>query len=127
VASVIVHEEWHLRHGRDERGAYVAQLTALAMLGAPSPLITDVRRSMTVAVERQRQRADSERAGELLDAVIEDRRRHDTGCNTPLRQSTDYGGQADDDRDGYAGTGRGLLGDASCGGSARERFMERRR
>lgn len=33
IASVLVHEEWHLRNGPDERGAYLAQLTALLMLG----------------------------------------------------------------------------------------------
>jgi hypothetical protein len=33
IASIIVHEEWHLRYGPDERGAYEAQLTALAALG----------------------------------------------------------------------------------------------
>jgi hypothetical protein len=33
VASTIVHEEWHLRHGRDERGAYYAQLMALQLMG----------------------------------------------------------------------------------------------
>ena len=33
IASIIVHEEWHLRNGADERGAYQAQLTALAALG----------------------------------------------------------------------------------------------
>lgn len=33
LASIYVHEEWHLRHGADERAAYEAQLTALAMLG----------------------------------------------------------------------------------------------
>jgi hypothetical protein len=33
VASIIVHEEWHLRHGDDERGAYHAQLTELQRLG----------------------------------------------------------------------------------------------
>lgn len=34
LASVLVHEEWHVRNGPDERGAYLAQLTALATLGA---------------------------------------------------------------------------------------------
>jgi hypothetical protein len=34
IASIIVHEQWHLDHGPDERGAYEAQLTALALLGA---------------------------------------------------------------------------------------------
>lgn len=33
LASIIVHEEWHLRNGPDERSAYLAQLTALAALG----------------------------------------------------------------------------------------------
>ena len=33
VASLLVHEEWHLRKGGDERGAYLAQLTALAAMG----------------------------------------------------------------------------------------------
>ena len=33
IASLIVHEEWHLRHGADERGAYQAQLTMLHALG----------------------------------------------------------------------------------------------
>jgi len=33
VASIIVHEEWHLLHGPDEEGAYYAQLMALQVLG----------------------------------------------------------------------------------------------
>src|SRR5262245_56629662 len=33
LASVLVHEEWHLRHGADERGAYEAQLGTLLRLG----------------------------------------------------------------------------------------------
>jgi hypothetical protein len=34
IAGVLVHEEWHVRHGPDERSAYEAQLTALAALGS---------------------------------------------------------------------------------------------
>ena len=34
LASVLIHEEWHVRHGGDERGAYNAQLLALLHLGA---------------------------------------------------------------------------------------------
>lgn len=34
IASVLVHEEWHLRHGSDEAGAYDAQLMALLTTGA---------------------------------------------------------------------------------------------
>ncbi len=33
IASILVHEEWHLRHGADESDAYHAQLTALAAMG----------------------------------------------------------------------------------------------
>jgi len=33
LASILVHEEWHLRHGPDERGAYQAQLIELIRLG----------------------------------------------------------------------------------------------
>jgi len=29
-----VHEEWHLKNGEDEKGAYEAQLTELARLGS---------------------------------------------------------------------------------------------
>jgi hypothetical protein len=48
IASIIVHEEWHLRNGADERGAYQAQLTALAALGfgESSRVNWAVRRSM---------------------------------------------------------------------------------
>jgi hypothetical protein len=31
---MLLHEEWHLRHGSDERGAYYAQLTGLQQLGS---------------------------------------------------------------------------------------------
>ena len=48
IASILVHEEWHLRNGADERGAYQAQLTALAALGFDenTALSGSVRRSM---------------------------------------------------------------------------------
>lgn len=34
IASVVIHEEWHVRHPGDEAGAYTAQLGALVALGA---------------------------------------------------------------------------------------------
>jgi hypothetical protein len=34
IASVLVHEEWHLTHGPDEAGAYDAQMIALLAAGA---------------------------------------------------------------------------------------------
>jgi hypothetical protein len=33
LASVLAHEDWHLRHGSDERGAYEFQLLTLLRLG----------------------------------------------------------------------------------------------
>jgi hypothetical protein len=56
IASVIVHEEWHLKNGGDEEGAYLAQMTALAALNANARAIWSVRRSMKVAVEQQKAR-----------------------------------------------------------------------
>src|SRR5262245_5339940 len=48
LASVLVHEEWHVRHGGDEGGAYNAQLLALLQLGAriDSPVYKGVVRAM---------------------------------------------------------------------------------
>jgi hypothetical protein len=34
IASVVAHEEWHVRHPGDEAGAYTAQLSALVQMGA---------------------------------------------------------------------------------------------
>jgi len=52
LASVLVHEEWHIRHGRDERGAYAAQLTTLRALstGPGNPVYAEVIRSMRAAL-----------------------------------------------------------------------------
>ena len=56
LAGVIVHEEWHLRHGGDEESAYLAQLTALTALGADSGTLSAVRRSMQFVVDREKAR-----------------------------------------------------------------------
>jgi len=55
IASMLVHEEWHVRHGSDEADAYLAQLTTLASLnaGPGTPLFTDVSRSMQAELRRQ--------------------------------------------------------------------------
>jgi hypothetical protein len=57
VASVLIHEEAHLRHGADEKAAYQAQLTILTALGAGvgSPPYQEVMRAMqhTLALERR--------------------------------------------------------------------------
>jgi len=57
IASVLVHEEWHVGHGSDEAGAYAAQLSTLASLsaGPGHPLYSEVARSMHVALRRSRE------------------------------------------------------------------------
>lgn len=47
IAGVLAHEEWHVRHGPDEQGAYETQLTALLSVGAgwDSPLFHKVMRA----------------------------------------------------------------------------------
>jgi|SRR5688572_12983530 len=55
LASIIVHEEWHVLNGSDEKGAYMAQLIALEMLGArDTPLYNGVRRAMAAVLAQQR-------------------------------------------------------------------------
>lgn len=56
IASVLVHEEWHVRHGSDEAGAYVAQLATLVYLdaGPGNPLYVEVTRSMRSAIRGSR-------------------------------------------------------------------------
>ena len=55
LASILIHEEWHVRHGSDESNAYAAQLTTVAMLSGPdSPLYNSVRRAMMTVLAKQR-------------------------------------------------------------------------
>ena len=55
LASILVHEEWHVRNGPDEAGAYDAQLRMLFQLGAvPSGrLYRSVQASMTTELRRR--------------------------------------------------------------------------
>jgi len=43
LASAIIHEAWHCRHGVDEAGAYEAQIAFLMTHGGASVQITGVR------------------------------------------------------------------------------------
>ena len=54
IASVVIHEEWHIRHGSDEAGAYAAQLMALTRLnaGPGTPAFQEVSRSMHAVLRR---------------------------------------------------------------------------
>ena len=56
IASILVHEEWHIRHGSDERGAYQMQLTTLSRLGLgpDSAVYYGVLRSMQKVLSEQR-------------------------------------------------------------------------
>jgi hypothetical protein len=47
IASIVIHEEWHVRHPGDEAGAYTAQLSALFQSGSwpGSPLYLDAWRA----------------------------------------------------------------------------------
>src|SRR5215216_5416371 len=55
VASIVAHEEWHVRHGGDERGAYEAPLATLVRLGVSltSRVFAGVMRSMQVVLDSQ--------------------------------------------------------------------------
>jgi hypothetical protein len=57
LASVLIHEEFHIKRPGDEPGAYAAQLIALEAMGIGSshPVYVSVRRSMFAVIERQRQ------------------------------------------------------------------------
>ena len=65
IASIIIHEEWHLRHGVDERAAYEAQVVTLMSLGASSPLISSVRGSMLAVLDAQKRARKQMIAGRL--------------------------------------------------------------
>jgi len=60
LASILAHEEWHVLHGGDERGAYEAQLSTLIRMGV-SPgdrLYTTVVRSMKTVLEKKAEKPD---------------------------------------------------------------------
>ena len=56
IAGLLAHEEWHVRHGADEEGAYDAQLTALLFTGAAlnGPLYNKVVKAKSVVMAAQR-------------------------------------------------------------------------
>jgi len=73
LASIIVHEEWHVLHGPDEGGAYLAQMMALRStlrVDPSSPLFRSVRRSMNAVLEAQRSRPPTTMTAELSLASV---------------------------------------------------------
>ncbi len=63
IAGVLAHEEWHVRNGPDEEGAYDAQLTALLTTGTrdDSPLFHKVKKAK-LAVARAKRTAEAARS-----------------------------------------------------------------
>ena len=59
IASVLIHEEVHLKQGAGEKAAYEAQLTTLTALGAGpgTPAYASVRRAMLYTLKQQRNTA----------------------------------------------------------------------
>ena len=53
LASIVVHEAWHLQHGRDEEGAYRAQLVFLQSKEAASFLQVNESAAADIAAVRQ--------------------------------------------------------------------------
>jgi hypothetical protein len=61
LASILAHEEWHVRHGPDEKAAYHYQLVTLIRLGQPpgTGIYRDVQTSMLRILEhRKRERPE---------------------------------------------------------------------
>jgi hypothetical protein len=60
LASVLIHEELHIRKHADEQTAYNAQLTALTAMGAGigSPPYQEVHRAMRAALARRPKQAE---------------------------------------------------------------------
>jgi hypothetical protein len=61
LASVILHEAWHFRHGASETGAYDAQLAFLMANQGALEQMTDVRRSRSQAVAAERKAVEAAR------------------------------------------------------------------
>jgi hypothetical protein len=59
IASILVHEEWHIRKGPAERGAYEAQLTALMAMGVREgrPVFNQVRATLLAVTKAEKKRA----------------------------------------------------------------------
>jgi hypothetical protein len=63
LASIVVHEAWHFRHGRSEVGAYTAQITFLEFEGGSSIDVSGVRKSRDVIVAAERQAREAVKRG----------------------------------------------------------------
>jgi hypothetical protein len=53
LAGILAHERWHLRHGRDEIGAYTVQLSTMEYLHASRMHLAQVRQALERIGKRQ--------------------------------------------------------------------------
>jgi hypothetical protein len=65
LASILAHEEWHVRKGPDEKAAYEAQLTTLIRLGIQpgTAVYAGVVKSMQAVLKKQKRKPDLIMAG----------------------------------------------------------------
>jgi hypothetical protein len=61
LAGVLAHERWHVQHGRDEVGAYTAQLSIMEHLHANSLPLLEVRKALRGAEQQNRNRRRDEK------------------------------------------------------------------
>jgi len=54
LAGILAHERWHLRYGRDEVGAYEAQLLVMEYLRAGSLSVLQIRQALSRAQARKK-------------------------------------------------------------------------
>jgi hypothetical protein len=66
LASILAHEEWHVRHGPDEKSAYEHQLVTLIRLGAPPG--TGVYRAVQISMLQILERRKRQRPEQMLAA-----------------------------------------------------------
>ena len=71
LASILVHEAWHLHHGPDEAGAYGAQLAFLEFNGGSGVDRLDISRSRSRVLTEQRHAG--QRAGRGAGVTISER------------------------------------------------------
>jgi hypothetical protein len=77
LAAILAHEEWHVRHGPDERSAYQAQLMMLMRLGAgpDTMLFHNVYRSMRFVLKSREREARAAAAAAAAESARDDRGR----------------------------------------------------
>jgi hypothetical protein len=63
LAGILAHEQWHIRHGLDEVGAYEAELVVMLHLHASNIQLTGVWLALREVQRRERRHSNKERQG----------------------------------------------------------------